>query len=268
MRTDLYTCPICGEKLIAETKSYYCKNRHCYDESKAGYVNLLPVNKKNSAFPGDNKDMIKARVDVMNNGYYLPLANEIISILNKTSPKFVLDAGCGTGYIPYKLKETFTDSEVIGTDISKYAIEYASKRYKNVAFAVASSVRLPFENGVFDALICAFAPVYKEEFARVLKKGGYFFRVVPAEKHLFNLKEFLYDEARINEDEPVEIQGFEFIEKRIIKNTLNLSGDVVESIIKMTPYYYHTPPKMLEKLKSLEQMIVETEFELRVYLIK
>lgn len=266
MVTDgLFLCPHCGHKLLKKEKSLICENGHCFDVAKSGYVNLLPANKKNSVNPGDNKDMIKARVRVMDKGYYSPLADRIIDVLKERGKGFILDAGCGTGYITHRLKAAFEDSEIAGTDISKFAIEQASKLYKEVNYAVCSSIRLPFEDGEADAVICAFAPVYASEFARVSKENGLLLRVTPARGHLYGLKEFLYEEARYNEEDDSAFDGYEEIGREIVGGRIECDGEDVRALVKMTPYYYHTPKERLEKLYEVDKMTVETEFELGVF---
>ena len=47
-------CPLCGEKLVQDGKSYICPNRHCFDMARQGYVNLLPVQNKHSLHPGED----------------------------------------------------------------------------------------------------------------------------------------------------------------------------------------------------------------------
>ena len=265
-KPELFLCPVCGLCLDKKiNNSYYCANNHCYDRAKSGYLNLLPVNKKNSVSPGDNKEMISARVSVMNKGYYSVLADTVIDKLKVIRVDRILDAGCGTGYIAGRLKSAFKDSEVIGTDISKFAIEQASKKYKDVAFAVASSYRLPIEDKSCDCVICAFAPVYAREFARISKDGGYFLRIVPGEKHLIKLKEFLYEVPRLNEDEPTETEGFEFLEKKFAESEIFFNADELCDLVKMTPYYYHTPQSALNRLKESVGMNVNTQFEIRIY---
>ena len=192
----VFVCPLCGKKLVGQDKSLVCETGHCFDVAKSGYVNLLPVGGKNSLQPGDNKEMIAARKRVMAKGYYAPLAAKIVVLLQEIGAKKVLDAGCGTGYIPSEVQRALPEGTVVGTDISKFAVEAAAKQNKQVQFAVASSMRLPLEEGYFDAVLCAFAPVYAGEFARVTKDNGYLLRVVPAEEHLYKLKEFLYKGRR------------------------------------------------------------------------
>lgn len=262
----MFLCPVCGRYLDRKiNNSYYCDNNHCYDLARSGYLNLLPVNKKNSVNPGDNKEMISARVAVMNKGYYSVLGDAVVDILKGIRVNRILDAGCGTGYIAGRLKLAFEDSEVIGTDISKFAIEQASKRYKNIAFAVASSYRLPIEDKSCDCVICAFAPVYPQEFGRIIKDGGYFLRIVPGEKHLIKLKEFLYEVPRLNEDEPTETDGYEFIERKFAESEVFFNAEELLHLVKMTPYYYHTPQSALDRIRDSEGMSVNTQFEIRVY---
>ena len=38
---SILICPVCGENLSKTEKSYTCTNRHSFDISKSGYVNLL-----------------------------------------------------------------------------------------------------------------------------------------------------------------------------------------------------------------------------------
>ena len=70
---SLFRCPICAAPLIREGRAYRCSNGHSYDIAREGYVHLLPPNKKHSKAPGDDKDMVAARVRFLGAGYYEPL---------------------------------------------------------------------------------------------------------------------------------------------------------------------------------------------------
>ena len=66
-------CPVCGQPLILEGKTYRCETGHCFDCAKSGYVNLLPPAPSGKRH-GDDKLMVKARTDFLDKGYYDPLS--------------------------------------------------------------------------------------------------------------------------------------------------------------------------------------------------
>ena len=65
---SLFLCPICGQQLQREKGRYVCPLRHSYDIASAGYVHLLPANKKHSLVPGDDKQMAAARNRFLSGG--------------------------------------------------------------------------------------------------------------------------------------------------------------------------------------------------------
>jgi len=73
--------------------------------AKEGYVNLLPVQKKNSKDPGDNKQMMFARREFLNEGYYQGLSDKVneLAIEFGADAKQILDIGCGEGYYSQRL---------------------------------------------------------------------------------------------------------------------------------------------------------------------
>ena len=95
---SLFNCPICRAPLTREEKTYTCPNRHCYDISKEGYVNLLPANRKHAKDPGDDKGMTDARNRFLEGGYYSPLREQLCRLIVERRPETLLDSGCGEGY--------------------------------------------------------------------------------------------------------------------------------------------------------------------------
>ena len=84
---SLFCCPLCGLPLARREKSYTCPNRHSFDRSAAGYVHLLPANKKHSRSPGDDKDMVAARSAFLDKGWYAPLRNALCqAVLEYAAP--------------------------------------------------------------------------------------------------------------------------------------------------------------------------------------
>jgi len=264
-------CPICGEKFIKEGSSYICSKRHCYDISKAGYVNLLPPSGKGKRH-GDDKLMVKARADFLSKGYYDSFSQAICesAVKHAGSSCTVLDAGCGEGKYTLDLLNAFADknicADIIGTDISKDALAYAAKKSRQIRFAAASSAKLPVENESCDIILNIFSPFIKQEFLRALKPGGTLIRAVPLENHLFELKAAIYDKPYLNDFIPPEEEGFSVEEIIPVKYRINLDNtDDISGLFMMTPYYYKTGREDQEKLKSCSHLSVGLEFEIIVY---
>lgn len=267
-----FICPVCSQSLIKKEKSYICKNRHTFDISSKGYVNLLPANKKHSAAPGDDKLMVTARNSFLSLGYYSHLKETLENFADKYSGKTVsvLDCGCGEGYytqgVCQKLVQQRKQAEIKGIDISKEAVAIAAKRLKEGEFAVASSFHLPIQDKSVDVLINCFSPLCLKEFTRVLKKNGVFLYVVPAPKHLWQLKEALYEKPYENPLKEEQYDGFELIETVKAEREIYIDNNAdINNLFKMTPYVYRSPKEAQEVLLKAEKLTVNAHFIVYVY---
>ena len=182
----------------------------------------------------------------------------------------ILDAGYGECWYSAGLKQYYSDEGkelfVAGIDISKDALEFASKRKAGIPLAVASLFDMPFADGSFDCVLNIFSPEADGEFRRVLKKGGYLIRIIPLEKHLLGLKSAIYDKPYLNDVPDTDTEGFEFAESRRVKNDLRLdSNETIWNLFMMTPYYYKTGIEDQQKINTLDYLETQAEFEIRVY---
>lgn len=265
-----FCCPVCKEELNLDGRTYKCINNHCFDCAKQGYVNLLQSNKSKSKRHGDDKLMIEARTRFLNTNFYKPLCDLMCELLKKYVPQnaSVLDAGCGDCYYTEKIEKALADrnASVVGVDISKSALIAAAKRSKRINLAVASVFSLPVGDLSCDAVLNVFSPFAPEEYARVLKSGGVLLRVIPLENHLFSLKKAIYDNPLKNPEENTEIDGFTLAESQELKYSIELkSNEQIESLFKMTPYYYKTSRTDQQKVEKLSTLQTEIEFCVLVY---
>jgi len=269
---SLFRCPVCGEPLVREDRTYRCPNRHSYDIAKEGYTYLLPPNQKHSAAPGDDKGMAASRREFLSKGYYASLLETLCrEILSRTGEApTLLDTGCGEGYytagIYQALRAAGKQPRMAGTDISKAILRYAAKREKGIEFAVASSYHLPVPDESVDVLLNCFSPLALEEFHRILRPGGYFLYVVPAADHLWELKEVLYDKPYLNEEKETPYEGFRYeaivpVDARI---TLRSQADI-HALFQMTPYYWKTPKAGAERLSALDTLDCRISFRVHVF---
>lgn len=268
-----FICPVCGEDLSECKTDFFCQNNHHFDKAKSGYVNLLLPNRKNSKIPGDNKLMVNARSSFLEKGYYLPLADEIChlsSLFLKNNPyPNILDAGCGEGYYTqhvYEALKQVSKPNILGIDISKFALNKAAKRSKEISYAVGSIFHLPVANQSCDLLLNLFAPYCKDEFLRVLKADGFLFMIIPGTKHLWELKQAIYNSPYQNEVKDYTLDGFRLVEVQKINTSIFLScNEDIKNLFTMTPYYYKTSVESMEKLQNLSSLKTKIEFEILVY---
>lgn len=265
-------CPVCKKQLIKENKTYKCENNHCFDQAKQGYVNLLLSNKKKSKSPGDDREMIQARRDFLNQGFYSGISDEVNSIIKKLSEnkdKFsIIDIGCGEGYYTNKIKEDIPESDILGLDISKEAIIFAARTYKEIEWIVASAVEVPVADKSQDAVLCMFTRLAPEENARILSDDGRLIIVSTGKNHLVELKEVVYEELKMEYFSPVEDMKPQFKHVETVnvsyKKELNSSEDIM-NLFNMTPYKWRSPREGVEKLEKTEYLELTIEVNIDIF---
>ena len=110
---------------------------------------------------------------------------EMVELCHIDAGSYVLDVGCGAGVTPCFLAKTI-GCRVVGVDISEGMIRTSQERARRegvadrVEFRVADAQDLPFEDGLFDAVITESVTAFPEdkqravdEYTRVTKPGGY-----------------------------------------------------------------------------------------------
>lgn len=267
-----FICPVCKKQLFKVNNSLKCTNNHCFDYSKYKYVNLLQSQKNNNKRHGDDKLMVKCRTDFLDKGYYKPLLDKAIEIINKNLNKdmFIFDSGCGECYYTSNIYNNLINKvdnlTVCGIDISKDAVIQGMKRNSNLELAVASVNNIPVADESCDIILNFFAPVCEEEYNRISHKNSKVIRAIPLTDHLWELKCHIYDKPYKNDELDLNIKGFE------IKNITNLKGTItldcnedIESLFKMTPYYYKTSRADQDKLNSLTELTTTYEFGIVEY---
>lgn len=273
----MYVCPVCKKRLKKLDGVWHCQNGHSFDIAKKGYVNLLTTVKRNPKNAGDNKLMVSARTAFLDKGYYLPLAEKTAEIMEKLtggSAVNIIDSGCGEGFYTCEYAKRLKNAVLWGIDISKNAVAHCMTRVRscgveNCGFAVASSFELPFIDGFADMIVCTFAPVSNDEYARALKEGGRLVVVSPSPKHLFELKSVLYEKPYENKPNVYGLNKFDLEDETVFeyKARLECTEDIL-NLFTMTPYYYKTSEEGTEKLRSLDSLEVTCGFVIQTYVKK
>ncbi len=271
---SLFRCPLCAAPLTREEGRYCCPGGHSFDCAAAGYTHLLPANQKHSKFPGDDKEMVAARSAFLDKGYYLPLRRALeklaCSLTAQLPAPVVVDSGCGEGWyttgIAAALQAQGKAPQIAGVDISKFALRRAAKRLPQGEFAVASVYRLPLADGCADLLLNVFSPLAADEFARVLRPGGHYLYVVPSARHLWQMKEVLYDRPYENPVKEECYPGFRHTDTVPVRTELDLQDPADwMALFHMTPYAWKTPREGVQRLEQLDRLHTEIGFDVHVY---
>lgn len=263
-------CPACGNVLIGAERTFACSSGHSFDISKKGYVNLLLGASR--GHHGDDKLMVRARTDFLSKGYYDRLSEAICLLADEVteSSPAIIDAGCGEGkYTADILRSLRTKGKtpaMLAVDISKDAVDALLRREKGLQAIVASTAALPVRDGAADLLVNIFSPFFRDEFRRVLKKGGVLIRVVPLKDHLYELKQLVYDHAYYNDVPDYEEPGFEIFQRQTVEYSITLSSNAdIRSLFLMTPYYYKTGAEDQKKLETADHLDVKLQFGILCY---
>jgi 23S rRNA (guanine745-N1)-methyltransferase len=294
----MWLCPLCKTSVSLHETPIRCLNNHSFDKAKAGYVNLLPVQFKKSKMPGDDKAMVRARREFHQQNAYKPLKDRMCELIGAyLNPKIrergrvnIYDAGCGEGsYLNavvaglkekgfkknklqnQKLSEGSSQAQDIevtgaGSDISKVAVELAAKAFKQHTFVVASSFDLPLESNSQDVVLQVFAPGSNDEYQRILTPDhGLLITVDPAEDHLYEIKQRVYDAPEKHQLDVSERDGFSLVTRETLRFEISLlNNEHALSLVKMTPFYWKLPQdNIMDIVNSLTN--VTAHFHIQVW---
>ena len=267
-----YICPVCDTPLHLHqsAKGYYCDNKHHYDLAKEGYLNLLVVQHKNSKQPGDSRQMMRARRNFLEAGYYQPMAEAVArqvmqQLADKEQPA-LLDLGCGEGYYSRQIAAHLADQgnptelRQHGLDIAKNAILAAAKKQPGAQFVVASSDKVPLASANFDMLLKIYAPANDNELRRLVKAGGYLLTVTPGPRHLWQLREFIYRKVKEHPVEAEVPEGFDKISDERLQFEITPSSEERMALLQMTPFAWRANDKIRNTIANAGELAIETDF--------
>jgi len=274
-------CPVCEADLAQAGNTLKCPQSHSFDIAREGYVNLLLTNQKRPRILGDTKDMLRARRNFLNRGFYSPLSDAINEQVynhlvddprtgDASSPTCIAEVGCGEGYYIGRLR-SYLDSRLgsgnmcyFGMDISKEAARLAAKRYKEIRFFVASiNERILFSSHSIQVLLNIFAPRNSVEFDRVVAGDGTLLVVIPSPNHLANLRSdlgLLGIEPHKQQHVIKQFAGtFELAEKQPIEVEMHLNGKELCDLIQMTPNYWHISKETWDDMEAIKSESIQAK---------
>lgn len=266
---DIFRCPICFVPMRMDRwQSLVCRNGHCFDVAKQGYVNFLTRSHKTKY----GRSLFEARRAVCESGFFDPLhavlGEKISRGLHSGAPAKILDAGCGEGFHLVRLQDRLAqtaDLLLVGADISKDAIRCAAGGYSRAIWCTADVANSPFADRQFDVLLNLLAPANYAEFRRVATGGGTIVKVVPERGYLREIRELLYDEA-----EPKRPQSgmtgrelfqahFELTNADRIIYRVDLDDSTAGALLDMSPLVWGGTEDRLRKVRQADLRTVTVD---------
>lgn len=107
--------------------------------------------------------------------YFDPFARDLAQRLPAKPPSDVLEIACGTGLVTRRVRERLDPAfRLIATDLSKPMLDYARAKLggnKGIEWREADAVNLPFGDGEFGALVCAFGLMFVPDKSAALREA-------------------------------------------------------------------------------------------------
>jgi ubiquinone/menaquinone biosynthesis C-methylase UbiE len=85
-------------------------------------------------------------------GRWRPVAENIANHYNLETGSKILDIGCGKGFLLYEFTQVITGAQVIGIDVSKYAVDNGKEEIQQF-LQTGNATDLPFEDNTFDLVV-------------------------------------------------------------------------------------------------------------------
>ncbi len=210
-------------------------------------------------------------VSFLSKDYYAALRDALCRLALDYAPEHpaVLDTGCGEGYYTSAVYRAAGRREGPlhgGDGHLKAILRRAAKREKGrgvrrgllLSPAGGGSVHRPAAQLLLPAGaggISAGAPAQR-----------HVSHVVPSEKHLWELKQVLYDHPYPNEVKGDPYEGFAYAEIRHVEDRIRVLGaGGYPRPVPDDPYYWKTPKSGCQRLAALEELAVTISFDIHVF---
>lgn len=263
-------CPVCKEPLLSHGQMWGCKNGHPFNVAKEGYINLLLSHQRRSKNPGDDPEMVMARRRFFESGAFSVLSEGLSSLpVFQDNPISVFDCGCGEGHLLGILSEK-ESGFYCGLDISKKAVQVASRRWKKASWIVGNGMRdIPVSDASMDVILSILAPRNTDEFKRILKQDGTLVLGVPGPNHLIELRnrlQFSSGDFSDKADAAVEKCAplFSETDRIQLNKEETLNREQISDLIQMTPIFWRSGNEAKEEVSKLEQLTVTVSFTLLI----
>jgi 23S rRNA (guanine745-N1)-methyltransferase len=274
--TSLLICPICSQPLQQHQASqgFHCENKHHFDRHKEGYWPLVLANK--TKMVALSREKMRAKRFLLASGMYAPVIDRITEVIvNLLSNKAELavegevqlqhlDYQCADGYYLRELMPKLASLNMAhwGIDDGENALFAATKAETQANLLLCGLKKLPFSDKSLDLITLLDSPLKGKECQRILKDDGLLCMLIPAERHLWQLKEFVYPGLVEKQQELNLPKDIQVLETHTIKFTQEVDGQQGVTLLDMSTFGWRANDEIRHKIKSQQQLVLEFELNL------
>lgn len=171
----------------------------------------------------ERKIVIKRPRDVHSRVFEAERIETILKLMGSYHGKKILEIGCGVGGIISRLDPA--ENELVGIDISSFALNIAREKHSQITFVCGNAEQLPFKKESFDGVL--FPNVIEHlllplealrEIYRILKENGVFIISTPNRLQLGNRIRIIMRRQLTKRDEIEHIREFSLRELAALLN--------------------------------------------------
>ena len=222
--------------------------------------------------------MVAARRRFLDAGHFAPIADnasrfamEFVRSRSAGASCLIVDAGCGEGTYLAAIAERLSAERLrvalAGIDISKWAIQAASKRTSSCFWAVGTNRHLPFAPGSVDLICSMFGFPVWDAFAGLQQAGGRVLLVDPGPDHLIELREIIYPSVLRSQPGSLAaaaLAGYrlDWEERQQFQFQLDEPA-LIADLLSMTPHNHRAPLAGRQALAALNSLMVSADVVFR-----
>ncbi|GIU47876.1 MULTISPECIES: class I SAM-dependent methyltransferase [Shewanella] len=236
---SILNCPTCAAKLHfhESSKGYYCDNKHHFDKNAQGYWSFVTSPKFKGS--SESRDQLRSKRFLMASGIFAPLTEQLSAVFNKAI-KGIKDVNhlnyqCADGFYLRSIAQSADNDEIThwGVSEANNALFAASKDNTPANLLLSPFKKLPFSDQSLDVVTLFDAQLKGKECLRILKKEGVLLMLVPAPRHLWQLKQKIYDNLSEKPQQLNLPKDIELIESTSINFTADVTGEQAMTLLDM-----------------------------------